>query len=108
MFNRPPFHIWHRLPYRPIAGGGSPHLLAENRSELAGPERDIQIFAKPTTDGPTLDSLARAGDCSGSFQGGTIYMQIQSVGIDLGKATLHLVALGAARKVIARKKFTRQ
>ena len=31
-------------------------------------------------------------------------MQIQSVGIDLGKATFHLVALGAAGKVIVRKK----
>jgi len=35
-------------------------------------------------------------------------MQIHSVGIDLGKATFHLVALGAAGKVIVRKKFTRK
>ena len=34
-------------------------------------------------------------------------MQIHSVGFDLGKATFHLVALGAAGKVIVRKKFTR-
>jgi predicted NBD/HSP70 family sugar kinase len=30
-------------------------------------------------------------------------MQIHSVGIDLGKTTLHLVALGAAGKVLVRK-----
>lgn len=35
-------------------------------------------------------------------------MQIHSVGIDLGKTTLHLVALGAAGKVLMRKKFTRK
>jgi transposase len=34
-------------------------------------------------------------------------MQIRSVGIDLGKTTFHLVALGAAGKVLVRKKFTR-
>nr|WP_263354150.1 IS110 family transposase [Acidicapsa acidisoli] len=34
-------------------------------------------------------------------------MQIHSVGIDLGKTTFHLVALGAAGKVIVRRKFTR-
>jgi hypothetical protein len=32
-------------------------------------------------------------------------MQIHSVGIDLDKTTFHLVALGAAGKVIVRKKF---
>src|SRR5271155_949466 len=32
-------------------------------------------------------------------------MQKQSVGIDLGKTTSHLVALGAAGKVLVRKKF---
>jgi hypothetical protein len=31
-------------------------------------------------------------------------MQIRSVGIDLGKTTFHLVALGAAGKVLVRKK----
>src|SRR5206468_8674298 len=36
-----------------------------------------------------------------------IDMQIHSVGIDLGKTTFHLVALGAAGKVLVRKKFTR-
>ena len=35
-------------------------------------------------------------------------MQIHSVGIDLGKATFHLVALGAAGKVLVRKKFSQQ
>jgi len=35
-------------------------------------------------------------------------MQIHSVGIDLGKTTFHLVALGAAGKVLVRKKFNRK
>ena len=35
-------------------------------------------------------------------------MQIHSVGIDLGKGTFHLVALGAAGKVLVRKRFTRK
>ena len=35
-------------------------------------------------------------------------MQIHSVGIDLGKTTFHLVALGASGKVLVRKKFTQK
>jgi len=35
-------------------------------------------------------------------------MQIHSIGIDLGKTTFHLVALGAAGKVLVRKKFSKQ
>jgi transposase len=35
-------------------------------------------------------------------------MQIRSVGIDLGKTTFHLVALGAAGNVLVRKKFTQK
>ena len=35
-------------------------------------------------------------------------MQIRSVGIDLGKTAFHLVALGAAGKVLIKKKFTRK
>ena len=35
-------------------------------------------------------------------------MQIHPVGIDLGKTTFHLVALGAASKVFVRKKFSQQ
>src|SRR3981081_901281 len=35
-------------------------------------------------------------------------MQIHSVGIDLGKTTFHLVALGAAGKALVRKKFTQK
>jgi hypothetical protein len=35
-------------------------------------------------------------------------MQIRSVGIDLGKTTFHLVALGAAGKVLVKRKFTRK
>jgi hypothetical protein len=37
-----------------------------------------------------------------------IEMQIRSVGIDLGKTTFHLIALGAAGKVLVRKKFTQK
>jgi transposase len=37
-----------------------------------------------------------------------IDMQIHSVGIDLGKTMFHLVALGAAGKVIVRKKFSQK
>src|SRR5580704_17719583 len=35
-------------------------------------------------------------------------MQITSVGIDLGKTTFHLVALGVAGTVLVRKKFTQR
>src|ERR1700724_3065104 len=35
-------------------------------------------------------------------------MQIVSVGIDLGKTTFHMVALGVSGKVLARKKFTQR
>ena len=35
-------------------------------------------------------------------------MQIHSVGIDLGKTTFHLVALGEAGKVLVKKKFTQK
>jgi hypothetical protein len=35
-------------------------------------------------------------------------MQIHSVGIDLGKTTFHLVALGASGKVLVKKKFTQK
>ena len=35
-------------------------------------------------------------------------MQIRSIGIDLGKTTFHLVALGAAGKVLVKRKFTQK
>src|SRR5437868_14399094 len=35
-------------------------------------------------------------------------MQIRSVGIDLGKTTFHLVALGASGKILVKKKFTQK
>ena len=35
-------------------------------------------------------------------------MQIQSVGIDLGKTTFHLVALGVAGKLLVKKKFSKK
>ena len=34
--------------------------------------------------------------------------QIRSIGIDLGKTTFHLVALGRRGQVVVRKKFSRQ
>jgi len=34
-------------------------------------------------------------------------MHIASIGIDLGKTTFHLVALGECNKVLLRKKFSR-
>jgi predicted NBD/HSP70 family sugar kinase len=34
-------------------------------------------------------------------------MHIVSIGIDLGKTTFHLVALGERNKVLVRKKFSR-
>ena len=34
-------------------------------------------------------------------------MHIASIGIDLGKTTFHLVALGEHNKVLLRKKFSR-
>jgi transposase len=35
-------------------------------------------------------------------------MHIASIGIDLGKRTFHLVALGEQGNVVARKKFSRK
>ena len=35
-------------------------------------------------------------------------MEPQTIGIDLGKTTFHLVALSAAGKVLVRKKFTQK
>jgi transposase len=35
-------------------------------------------------------------------------MQIRLVGIDLGKTTFHLVALGASGRVLVKKKFTQK
>jgi transposase len=34
-------------------------------------------------------------------------MQIKSIGIDLGKTTFHLIALGRRSQVVIRKKFSR-
>jgi transposase len=34
-------------------------------------------------------------------------MQIKSIGIDLGKTTFHLIALGSHAQVVIRKKFSR-
>jgi transposase len=36
-----------------------------------------------------------------------IVMHIASIGIDLGKTTFHLVALGEQNKILLRKKFSR-
>jgi transposase len=42
------------------------------------------------------------------YFGRIIDMQIRSVGIDLGKATFHLVSLGDNGKVLLKKKFTQK
>ena len=34
-------------------------------------------------------------------------MQIKSIGIDIGKTTFHLVALGNRSQVVVRKRFSR-
>ena len=34
-------------------------------------------------------------------------LQIKSIGIDLGKTTFHLIALGTRAQVVSRKKFSR-
>jgi transposase len=47
-------------------------------------------------------------DGSSGFRRRIIDMQIHSVGIDLGKTTFHLVALGAASKVLMKKKFSQK
>jgi transposase len=47
-------------------------------------------------------------DRSGNSKRRIIDMQIHSVGIDLGKTTFHLVALGATGQVLIRKKFSQK
>src|ERR1700736_2253477 len=48
-------------------------------------------------------------DRGGSFSDRRIiYMQIASIGIDLGKTTFHLVALGPAGQVLGRRKFSQK
>src|ERR1700745_3260787 len=46
-------------------------------------------------------------DNSAVKQGTSSSLHIASIGIDLGKATFHLVALGERSKVLVRKKFSR-
>ena len=53
-------------------------------------------------------TLRQAEDISSGFIRRIIDMQIRSVGIDLGKTTFHLVALGASGKVLVKKKFTQK
>jgi transposase len=49
----------------------------------------------------------RVGFGSAVFHEEDHYMHIASIGIDLGKTTFHLVALGEHNKVLLRKKFSR-
>jgi hypothetical protein len=49
----------------------------------------------------------RVGFGSAVFHQEDHHMQIASIGIDLGKTTFHLVALGERNKVLVRKKFSR-
>src|SRR5579862_7104700 len=53
-------------------------------------------------------TLRFGGGCKQRFQRRIIDMQIRSVGIDLGKTTFHLVALGTSGKVLVKKKFTQK
>ncbi len=53
-----------------------------------------------------LINLREWGDLVGRFLRRIIGTQIRSVGIDLGKTTFHLVALGERGKVLLRKKFS--
>ena len=46
--------------------------------------------------------------CGGNFDRSIIDMQIASIGLDLGKTTLHLVALGPAGQVLVRRKFSQK
>jgi len=48
----------------------------------------------------------RVGLRLGSLRGGSS-MQIASIGIDLGKTTFHMVALGERNKILLRRKFSR-
>jgi transposase len=47
-------------------------------------------------------------DLVAGYFGRIIDMQIRSVGIDLGKTTFHVVALGDNGKVLLKKKFTQK
>jgi hypothetical protein len=58
--------------------------------------------------GSAAVTLRQAEDISSGFIRRIIAMQIRSVGIDLGKTTFHLVALGASGKVLVKKKFTQK
>jgi transposase len=49
----------------------------------------------------------RVGLRLGSLREEDHHMHIASIGIDLGKTTFHLVALGECNKVLLRKKFSR-
>jgi hypothetical protein len=53
-------------------------------------------------------TLREAEDVSSGFERRIIDMQIRSVGIDLGKTTFHLVALGTSGKVLVKKKFSQK
>jgi hypothetical protein len=70
-----------------------------DRFRSFAPDSDGNFPQDDSLDGPPLDLPARAG---GSWwqllTRRIIATQIHSVGIDLGKTTFHLVALGAAGK----------
>src|SRR6187402_3187705 len=53
-------------------------------------------------------TLRLGGGCKQRFHRRIIDMQIRSVGIDLGKTTFHLVALGTSGKVLVKKKFSQK
>ncbi len=45
---------------------------------------------------------------AGSLPTSRLMRQIHSIGIDLGKTAFHLVALGAAGKVLVKRKFSQK
>jgi hypothetical protein len=67
-----------------------------------------ELSQKPTNEMVRRCKPSLGGGLKQRFQRRIIDMQIRSVGIDLGKTTFHLVALGASGKVLVKKKFTQK
>jgi hypothetical protein len=74
----------------------SPVCPAERGSEC---NRDNEMVRRPASQ-PVMMELAKS-------QTEDHTMQIKSIGIDLGKTTFHLIALGSRSQVVIRKKFSR-
>ena len=85
--------------------GSSPHhqVVLEGRFNIP---KGIKF--DPTNEMVRRCNPPLGGGCKQWFQRRIIDMQIRSVGIDLGKTTFHLVALGTSGKVLVKKKFTQK